>query len=203
MSDAQRPTLRLIHGEVSGQCRPAAGGTRDRVDRRAAPTLTVVPRGPATPHQLTLPGVYTRADTLVSLGVRDLDFTAFATVLQRHGARVVLDARVSPSFRGVGFSVARVEQLFGARGIAYKRFPGLAHVEGTTRGSPHVERRRYEAYLVEEPRRALLDDLRDMIRRGPAVLLGWEPVHEGSDREALIAVLLRAYEDPFDLAVAR
>jgi hypothetical protein len=200
-----RPRLRLLPGGLAsgGVAEDARGGVASAGDAAptAAPATSSGPSGPGRSYQLSLPGVVVRPETLVSLGMGDLDFDTFAAWLRRCGARAVLDLRVSASFRGVGFSVARVRQLLDATGVEYTRFPDLANVVEDLRVDPRVLLRRYEVHLEAARRRPLLDDLRSMVRRGPAVVLGWEPEHRGSDREALVDVLRRVYVDSFDLVV--
>ena len=139
-------------------------------------------------------------DTLISLGLRDLDFSTFASVLRQYGVRVVLDFRVSSSFRGPGFSMEAVSQLFEATRIQYRRLPRLADRQDDIPLNQHVRQRRYAVFLEEK--KATLEELRALIRGGPAVLLGWEAGHVGSDREVLIEALQRASAEPFQLVVA-
>ena len=191
MSGTQRPTLFVIAGEAQ------VGN-----ERRSGPTLAPVPPPkPTQPQQLTLHGVPAHPDTLISLGLRELDFATFSSVLREHSARILLDLRVSPSFRGSGFSVARVQHLFDSQRIHYKRLPSLVNCAEDVQLNPHVQQRRYAAFL--EQQKPALAELRALIRRGPAVLLGWDSSHEGSDRAVLVDVLQRVSSEPFELVIVR
>lgn len=184
-----RPRLIVVASEAQ------PSGTR----QRRAVLASVPPPKPTPPQQLSLQGVPARPDTLISLGLRDLDFATFASSLREHGVRIVLDLRVSSSFRGSGFSVNRVFGLFEANHIHYRRLPKLVDRRDEVPLNAHVRLRRYAAFL-EEQKNVLLE-LRTLVRAGPALLLGWETDHSSSDRAILVEVLRRTTADPFELVV--
>jgi hypothetical protein len=188
-STTQRPTLFVIAGEAQ------FGNER----RSGPPLVPVPPPKPTQPQQLTLQGVPARTDMLVSLGLQELDFATFSSVLRAHSARVLLDLRISPSFRGSGFSVPRVQVLFASQQIHYRRLPSLVNSTDDMQLDPHVRQRQYAAFLEEQ--KPALVELRALIRRGPAVLLGWASNHQGSDRAVLVDVLQRVSGEPFELAI--
>jgi hypothetical protein len=191
MSDTtQRPALSVVTGaaQASGELRPR-------------PTLaSVPPPQPVRPHQLGLEGVPARPDTLISLGLQGIDFTDFASTLRRHGVRVVLDLRVSSSFRGSGFSMQLVLALFESQRVQYRRLPALVDRRDDRLVNEHVRQRRYAAFLAEQSAR--LAEVHALVLKGPAILIGWESHHPGSDRAILIDALQRLSTTTFELIVA-
>ena len=132
--------------------------------------------------------------------MRELDFTTFASLLREHAVRVVLDLRVSSSFRGSGFSVERVFEVFEGCRIRYRRLPNLVNRRDDAPLNEHVRQRRYAAFLEEQ--KTALAELRALVRAGPAVLLGWEADHATSDRAILIDALQLTGAERFQLVVA-
>jgi hypothetical protein len=191
MSDStQRPALSVLTGAAQ-----ASG------ELRAPPRLaSVPPPQPVPPQQLGLDGVPARTDTLLSLGLQGISFVTFTSVLRRHSVRTVLDLRVSSSFRGDGFSMHQVLVLFEANRIRYRRLPALVNRRDDGSLNEHVRQRRYAAFLADQ--RPSLAEVRALILKGPAVLLGWESNHAGSDRAILIDALLRESSEPFQLILA-
>jgi hypothetical protein len=136
---------------------------------------------------------------LISLGLQGLSFDTFALALRRHGVCIVLDLRVSSSFRGEGFSMEHVLALFEGARIRYRRLPSLVDRREDPGLSEAVRQRRYALFLEEQ--RDALGEIRASIRKGPAALLGWEALHAGSDRAVLVDALQRQSGDSFDLIV--
>jgi hypothetical protein len=189
-NESERPTLSIVPG--------AAGVARE--PRSRATLASVPPPAAVAPQQLRLEGVPARTDTLISVGLHGLTFMSFATLLRKHGVRVVLDLRVSSSFRGNGFSMQQVFTLFDELRIHYRRLPALADRRDDCTLNEHVRQRRYAAFL--DGCIADLVAVRSLILKGPAVLLGWESAHLGSDRAILADALQRVGSEPFELVVA-
>lgn len=186
----QRPTFVVVPGEAQAENHP-----RPRVALASVP-----PPKPVRPQQLGLHGVPMHSDTLISVGLQGLNFAKFSSLVREHGTRVVLDLRVSSSFRSGGFSVHEVLALFEEQRIHYRRLPGLVDRRDQVVGNEQVRKRRYADFL--EQQKASLDVIRKLIRQGPAVLIGWEANHADSDRAVFVDVLQRTYTERFALVVA-
>lgn len=189
-STIQRPILSVVTGEaqLTSEGRP-----------RGALASVPSPK-PSPPQQLGLQGVPAHPDTLISVGLHGMDFMTFASVVHRHAVRTVLDFRVSSSFRGSGFSIDAVFRLFEMQGIRYRRLPGLVDRRDGAFVNDHVRQRQYAMFL--EKQKDVLKDIRELVRNGPAALVGWEANHVNSDRAILVDVLQSAGVERFILVIA-
>ncbi len=194
-----RPSFQVLSGGAQGSIGPEATDSR----RLSPQTLQLVPHLAAAPvEQLLLAGMHRRKETLLSLGIFDLDYPQFRKLLSIHGVRHIVDIRLTRSFGSNGFPW-QFESHMAQLGILYEGIDALANREERRhpREPSAALMARYAASLRSKT--SLLTALRLRIEQGPLLLLGWScPPGEMTDQDVVVSVLREEYPAfDFDLSI--
>jgi len=168
-------------------------------DGRQTGQLAVLqPPPPAVPHQLALMRVPVRKPTIISLGIDGLDYRAFCQILREYNVQRIADIRLLAAFRGRGFNVDAVFEMFKQQNIKYERMLDLAnHFIGESLNE-QVVFDMFRAYL--QGAQGALRHLRLQVEEGPLLLLGREAEHQVSERDGVVQLLAKGGPG-FDLLV--
>jgi hypothetical protein len=214
-----RPSLQIVAGGAE-----AAQGKRSSHNA----SLQLVPPALCPPsQQLVLTGLLRRKETLISVGLLDLDYSAFLTLLKTYGVRKVLDVRKVRCFGDRGFpSTWAFQEQMAQLGVHYeyqdKVRKELPSEKGKARYmfanndiwmltnrevvynavvSEELLLARYAATLLRE--RVGLTLVRDRLGQGPLLLLGDStPPPKKTEQDVIAETLCLAFPDfEFDLIV--
>jgi len=194
-----RPSFQVLSGGAEGSIGPEAN---DRHRLSPQPLQLVPPPATAPIEQLLLAGMHRRKETLLSLGIFDLDYMQFRRLLSIHSVRHIVDIRATRSFGSNGFPW-QFESHMAQFGIMYEGIDALANREERRhpREPSQALMARYAASLRRKT--SLLAELRLRIEQGPLLLLGWScPPGELTDQDVVVSVLREEYPKfDFDLSI--
>lgn len=173
-------------------------GGSDGDGRQTGQLAVLQPPSPSVPCQLALMRTHVRRSTVISLGIDGLDYRGFCQILQEYNVQRIADIRLLAAFRGRGFNVDAVFEMFRQQDIKYERMPDLAnHFIGESLNE-QVVFDMFRAYL--QGAQGALRHLRLEVEDGPLVLLGREAEHRGSERDVVVQLLSKVGPG-FDLLV--
>lgn len=173
------------------------GGGADASPSRA--TLQVVDAVPRrVPIQLRLPYRGALHSFVVSVGFDGLTFEKFSSILCTYQIKYVIDIRISPLFRGKGFSNEVVEHELLLRDISYIHFPQASNPFVDENFEQSVLVTKYAQYL--EGRKDIVEAIIKIMLEGPILLLSWTSKHKNSERDVLINSIAQIRDD-FDLMI--
>jgi len=174
-------------------------GLGDGAEPRASLSLMPLPQETIRdPVQLTIPVLTYRPETLVSFGSDALSLDVLVQLISMAGVRRVVDVRASPSFG----PRCTAREFFGAlseHGVAYQHAPELANPFVADSWSDQACLGAYADYLRGRARPHLAR-LRGELSKGPLLLLGRSPGHEGSERQVIVDELA-VLDGEFDLTI--
>jgi hypothetical protein len=167
------------------------------------PKLRTVPSPPPPPPapkeiQLELPVVSRTREHVVVVGYPEIDYRSFREFIVEEAIRAVVDVRGSPSFYGGGFSRPAVMAFLSERAVKYVWMSSLVNPFVGTTWDRAAMLARYVEHLMT--RAEDLCSLRDLVERGPVLLLGDHRDFRGSEAEAIIDAL-KELKSRFTIAV--
>ncbi|MBK8255372.1 MAG: hypothetical protein IPK82_22275 [Polyangiaceae bacterium] len=141
-----------------------------------------------------------RTNNLVSLGFDGIEFHEFQRLLEILQIRHVVDIRTLAAFRGDGFRLHLVEQLFKNLQINYQRFFELENRFFVSELGHTLAMHRYS--LIVAGAVQSLQKIGSLTASGTVLLVGSGTSHQGSDREVITDQMRRLGLD-FDLWVVQ
>jgi len=149
--------------------------------------LRTVHSKPIVPRQLCLPYKRVNPHSIVMVGFQEVTLDRFLGIIDSYCVSRIIDVRVTPLFRGNGFSPDLIDRLLFEKNVEYIHIPELGRSNLQYHQEKLSKQFTYPEYVSSC--RVLLEDIVKLTENGPTVMLSWTVKERESDLRVIVESL--------------